>query len=199
MKKFTALIISLLTILPFIGIAWYLYSHFPSTPVAIINLLITMTGVMCAFIVYNRIVMGKDENAIKVDLESYPYIERALIYVLPADFISKLDKPVGKIFMASAGEVETKITLIEGNYNKLTDEIKLKFTNGVKLMVRGSATVAVGDNQFLFYGFEELIHTKGKEKYIFQWEDNRLVRKYNDEEINVKIPDRLPVYIFDWK
>jgi amino acid transporter len=92
MKKFTAFVFALLTLLPFVVIAWLLYSNFASTPVAIINLLIIMTGVMLAFIVYNRIIIGKDENSIKANTEHYPHIESALIYVLPSDFVSKLEK-----------------------------------------------------------------------------------------------------------
>lgn len=199
MKKFTAFALSLLTIVPFVAIAWLLYSNFHSTPVVIVNLLIVMTGVMLAFIVYNRIVVGSDKNSIKVNMDHFPYIERALIYVLPSDFVAKLEKTKGKIYLASTDEVESDVTLLDGEYNKLTDEITLKFSNGIGLMVRGSTTVAVGDNQFLFYGFEELIHSKGKEKSIFIWEDDRLVQRNGAGLVNINIPDRLPVYVFDWK
>jgi hypothetical protein len=199
MKKFTAFVFTLLTLLPFIGIAWYLYSNFPSTPVAIINLLVVMTGVMLAFTVYNRIVVGKDENSIKANTEHYPHIESALIYVLPSDFVSKLDKVKGKIFMVSTDKIENDVTLTGGEYNKLTDIISLSYSNGISTTIKGSTTVAVGDNQFLFYGFEELIHTKGKEKSDFIWEQDRLVQKNGEELVSIKIPDKLPVYIFDWK
>jgi hypothetical protein len=199
MKKFTAFVFALLTLLPFVVIAWLLYSNFASTPVAIINLLIIMTGVMLAFIVYNRIIIGKDENSIKANTEHYPHIESALIYVLPSDFVSKLEKTKGKIFMVSTDEIEKDITLINGEYNKLTDVISLTYSNGISTTIKGATTIAVGDNQFLFYGFEELIHTKGKEKSDFIWEQDRLVQKKGEELVSIRIPDRLPVYIFDWK
>jgi len=158
-----------------------------------------MTGVMLAFIVYNRVLLGDDKNSIKVNTDHFPYIEGALIYVMPQDFVAKLEKTKGKIFLASTNEIEDDVTLIGGDYNKLTDEITLKYNNGISTMIRGSRTVAVGDNQFLFYGFEELVHTKGKEKFDFLWEENRLVQKNGNELISIKMPDRLPVYIFDWK
>lgn len=199
MKKFTAFTLTLLTIIPFVIIAWLLYSNFPTTPVVIINLVIMMAGVMLAFIVYNRIIVGNDKNSIKANTDHYPHIEGLLIYVMPSDFVSKLEKTKGKLFLASTDEVEKDLTLIDGKYNKLTDEITLNYTNGISTMIRGSRTVAVGDDQFLFYGFEELIHTKGKEKTVFMWEENRLVQKNGEELLSIKIPDRLPVYIFDWK
>lgn len=199
MKKFTAFALSLLTVVPFVAIAWVLYSNFHSTPVVIVNLLVVMTGVMLAFVVYNRIIVGDDKNAIKVNTEHFPYIERALIYVMPQDFVAKLEKTHGKIFMATTDEVEHDIALVGGDFNRLTDTITLKYTNGVTTTIRGSRTVAVGDNQFLFHGFDELVHSKGKDKYTFLWEEDRLVQKNGNELISVKIPDRLPVYIFDWK
>jgi hypothetical protein len=199
MKKFTAFALALLTIVPFLVLDWLLYSNFPITPVVIINLVIMMTGVMFSFIVYNRIVAGKNENSIKVNTDHYPHIEGALIYVMPSDFVAKLEKIKGKIFLASTDEVEKDTTLTGGDYNKLTDVITLNYTKGISTTIRGSRTVAVGDNQFLFYGFNELIHKKGKEKIDFIWEEDRLVQKNGDELVNIAIPDRLPVYIFDWK
>ncbi|HLW30348.1 MAG TPA: hypothetical protein VKX29_05785 [Brumimicrobium sp.] len=199
MKKFTAFTLAILTLIPFVVIAWLLYSNFHSTPVAIFNLLIIMTGVMLSFIVYSRVLNGSNNNYVKVNTEHYPYIEGALIYVMPSDFVSKLEKTPGKLFLATTEEVEKNLTLTGGDYNKLTDVITLLYTKGVSTSIRGARTVAVGDNQFLFYGFEELIHTKGKVKTIYQWEQDRLVQKNGEELVSVKIPDRLPVYIFDWK
>src|SRR5690554_8042094 len=92
MKKFTAFTLAILTLIPFVVIAWLLYSNFHSTPVAIFNLLIIMTGVMLSFIVYSRVLNGSNNNYVKVNTEHYPYIEGALIYVMPSDFVSKLEK-----------------------------------------------------------------------------------------------------------
>ena len=158
-----------------------------------------MTGVLLALLVYNRITVGGDKNSIKVNTDHLPYVERSLIYVMPTDFVSKLEKSEGKIFMASTDEIEHDITLIDGDFNKLTDTISLRYTNGVSTTIRGARTVAVGDNQFLFFGFDELIHKNRKEEYIFQWEEDRLVQKNGEGFVSVNIPDRLPVYIFDWK
>ncbi|WP_107039181.1 hypothetical protein [Brumimicrobium mesophilum] len=199
MKKFTAFALSLLTIVPFVAIAWLLYSNFHSTPVVIINLLIVMTGVMLAFIVFNRIIVGNDKNAIVIDTDHFPYIERALIYVMPQDFVAKLEKSQGTIFLATNSEVGKKVSIIEGDFNKLTDTISLKFTNGISTTIRGSRTVAVGDNQFLFHGFDELIHKEGKEETVYIWEDDRLVLRNGAGFMHINIPDRLPVFIFDWK
>ncbi|PKR80500.1 hypothetical protein CW751_08980 [Brumimicrobium salinarum] len=199
MKKFTAFALSILTIVPFVAIAWVLYYNFHSTPVAIINLLIVMTGVLLAFIVYNRTLISNDENVLKIDMDHFPYIESALIYVMPQDFVSKLDKNTGHIFIAASEETIDNVTLVDGNFDKLTDTITLKYTNGITTTVRGSRTVAVGDNQFLFYGFDELIHKKGSKKSIFQWEDDRLIQKNGNEIFPISIPDRMPVYVFDWK
>lgn len=199
MKKFTAFVLSLLTIVPFATIAWLLYSNFPTTPVVIINLLILMTGVLLAFIVYNRTMVSSDKNSIKVNTDHFPYMERALIYVMPQDFVSKLEKNRGKIFLVSTDEVESEVSLIDGDFNKLRDIITLRYTNGITTKIRGSRTVAVGDNQFLFYGFDELIHSKGKTENVFLWEEDRLVQKINGELVSINIPDRMPVYIFDWK
>ena len=199
MKKFTAIALALITIIPFATAAWLLYSNIPTTPVAIINLLIIMTGVLLAFFVYNRALNGKDKNYIKANTDHYPHIEGALIYVLPIDFVSKLELGIGKIFLVSSEEAEEDITLIDGQYNKLTDVISLNYSNGIKTTIKGSTTVAVGDNQFLFYGFEELIHSNGKNETVFQWERDRLVQRNGEELVSIKIPDRSPVYIFDWK
>jgi|SRR5690554_1465335 len=199
MKKFTAILLALLTIIPFAAIAWLLYSNIPSTPVAIINLLIIMTGVILAFFVYNRTLNGKTDNSIKANTDHYPHIESALIYVTPLDFCTKLEKNKGKLFMVSSEEAEKDITIVGGEYNKLTDVITLTYTNGLSTTISGVRTVAVGDNQFLFFGFDELIHTKGKDKTIYQWEYDRLVQKNGKELVSIRIPDRLPVYIFDWK
>jgi len=154
---------------------------------------------MLSFIVFNRITNGKNNNYIRVNTDHYPHIEGALIYVMPSDFVSKLEKTQGNLFLATTDEVEKNLTLIGGEYNKLTDVITLNYTKGISASIRGARTVAVGDNQFLFYGFQELIHTKGKVKTIFQWEQDRLVQKNGEELVSVRIPDRLPVYIFDWK
>jgi len=199
MKKFTAFVLSLLTIVPFAAIAWLLYSNFHSTPVVIINLLIIMTGVLLAFIVYNRIIIGSDKNAILVDTDHFPYIERALIYVMPQDFAAKLEKSKGKVYLATKVDVGKEVSIIGGGFNKLTDTISLKFSNGISTTIRGARTVGVGDNQFLFHGFEELIHKEGKEETVFIWEDDQLVQKIGNELVHVNIPDRLPVFIFDWK
>lgn len=199
MKKFTAFALSILTIVPFVAIAWFLYYNFHSTPVAIINLLIVMTGVLLAFIVYNRTLISNDENVLKIDMDHFPYIESALIYVMPQDFVGKLEKNKGKLFIATSDKIKSDVTVTEGDFNKLTDTISLKFTNGITTSIRGARTVAVGDNQFLFHGFDELIHKEGSKKFVYQWEDDRLIQKLGDEVITIKIPDRLPFYIFDWK
>lgn len=154
---------------------------------------------MLSFIVYSRVLNGSNNNYVKVNTDHYPYIEGALIYVMPSDFVSKLEKTPGKLFLATTEDVDKNLTLTGGDYNKLTDVITLYYTKGVSTSIRGARTVAVGDYQFLFYGFEELIHTKGKVKTIYQWEQDRLVQKNGEELVSVKIPDRLPVYIFDWK
>lgn len=154
---------------------------------------------MLAFIVYNRVMVSSDKSSIQVNTDHFPYIERALIYVMPQDFVSKLEKNKGKIFMVSTDVVESDISLKDGDFNRLTDTITLRYTNGVSTKIRGSRTVAVGDNQFLFYGFDELIHIKGKTELIYQWEEDRLVQQVNGELVSINIPDRMPVYIFDWK
>lgn len=199
MKKFTAFVLMLLTVTPFIVAAYFLYLNFPTTPVVIINIVLMMTGVLLAFLVYNRVIIGDDKNYIKANTDHYPHIEGALIYVMPNDFVDKLEKTPGRLFLATTDEVEENLTIIGGEYNKLIDEITLKYNQGITTKIRGSRTVAVGDHQFLFYGFEELTHTKGKKKTVYQWEENRLVQKNGEELISIKIPDRLPVYIFDWK
>jgi len=199
MKKFTAFAFALLTLVPFVIIAWLLYTYFHNTPIVIVNLLIIMTGVMLGLIVFNRLMVGNNHNYIKANTTHYPHIEGALIYVMPSDFVSKLEKKSGKLFLATTDEVEKNITLVNGEYNKLTDEISLFYTQGISTTIRGARTIAVGDYQFLLYGFEELVHQKGKGKTIFQWEKDRLVQKNGKELISIKIPNQSPVYIFDWK
>lgn len=198
MKKVKAILLGLFTLIPFTGLSFFIYFFFPTTPALIIVLIILMAGVMLAFYVYTRKTNEEALASQLSDTHNFPPIERGMIYVSPANFCEKLDKFKGDLFINGLDEVSTNITLVKGEYHKLTDEMALSFTNGIQTVFRGLETIAVGNTQFVIFQFNEMILFKNKKKTVFKMSRKRLTLQDNNRTIELRTSRSTPLYIFNW-
>lgn len=198
MKQVKAILLGIFTLIPFSGISFFIYYFFPTTPALIVVLIILMAGAMLAFYVYSRKINEGTFNSNKADTQNFPPIERGLIFVSPAAFCDKLEKFKGNLFIASLDEVGKDITLLKGEYNRLTDETALFFTNGIQTIFRGIEAIAVGSDQFVIFHFNEMVLLKNKGKTAIQMSRKRLVVQEKNETTELKVTSTTPIYVFDW-
>jgi hypothetical protein len=197
MKKFVAVLLSLLLLLGFAFLAWWLYSNFHSTPVLIANLLLVLTGVLLSITAYLK--LSEDESKMIVILdEDYPEIESGIIYAQVDDFASKFEKKEGELFIIGLDKKGSNHNLENVAYNKLTDELKLTFKPSLNIAIKGAATIGIGDNQFLIFGFDTAV-IKEKDTSLMDWKSNRLLlSKNNQKPTRIKFPAQQPTMIFSW-
>jgi hypothetical protein len=130
--------------------------------------------------------------------EDYPEIESGIIYAQVDDFANKYEKNEGELFIIGLDIKETRHKLENVSYNKLTDELKFTFQPALSIVIIGAATIGVGDNQFLIFGFETAI-VKEKDTHLFDWKGNRLLlSKNNQKSTQIKLPSQQPTMIFSW-
>ncbi len=153
---------------------------------------------MLAFYVYTKKLKEETIGIDKANKLNYPPVERGLIYVSPANFCDKLEKFKGQLFIAGTDKIDEDVTLIKGEYHKLTDEMALFYTNGVKTIFRGIPKIAVGNNQFVIFQFKDMMLIKNKKKTALQMSKKRLLVHKKTETIEFKIKGNAPVYVFDW-
>lgn len=198
MKKFKAIILSLLTLSVFVIIGWLLYKNYPTTPVVIINLVLIMVGVLLAYTVYNRFYIDSITNYYDCKESEFPEPEGALIYAMPDDFCNKIEYNKGSVFIIGIDQILKDIKLTKAKYDKLLDELTIHFNNGTSLKVNGISTIAVGDEQFMFYGFNKMEFNSKYDHIILVWDSNQLNLKKNGEDFVVRMPDGEPTFAFDW-
>lgn len=198
MKKFTAIILALIVIFVFALIGWFLYKNYPTTPVLIINLVLIMTGVLLGYTVYNKIYIDSITNYYEYLGNKFPDPETALIYAVPDDFCNKMEYNVGSINVVGVDEIIHDVKVTKATYNKLIDEVNITFTKGINVRVKGLNTIAVGDEQFMFYGFKEMEFNSKNEKLKLAWDDNHLALEKEGTIYTVRMPDGEPTFAFDW-
>lgn len=198
MKKFTAISLALIVIFIFALTGWFLYKTYPTTPVLIINLVLIMTGVLLGYTVYNKIYVDSVTNYYEYLESKFPEPEMALIYAVPDDFCNKIEYNTGSIYIVGIDDILKDVKLTKATYNKLIDEVEITYTKGIKIKVRGLNTIAVGDEQFMFYGFKEMEFISKNEQIKLIWDDSHLALEKNDTEYTVRMPDGEPTFAFDW-
>lgn len=198
MKKFTAIILAILTVFVFALIGWFLYKNYPTTPVLIINLVLIMTGVLLGYTVYNRIYINSITDYYEYKESMFPEPEMALIYAVPDDFCNKIEYNTGSMYIVGIDEILHDVKVIKATYNKLIDEVEITFSKGISVKVKGLSTIAVGDEQFMFYGFKEMEFRSKDEQLKLIWDDSHLSLEKNDIVYTVKMPDGEPTFAFDW-
>lgn len=161
------------------------------------NLLIILTGLLVSITVYFR--LGEDFKNKKVILEEeYPSIETGLIYADVQDFVNKYESEEGELFIVGIDIKNKPYRLKNISFNKLIDEITFDFGAELKIILTGVSTIAVGDKQFLIYGFETATVKSGNQ-FNFDWKGNRLMLYVSDTEpVQLKIPSQMPTIIFNW-
>lgn len=198
MKKFTAISLALIIVLVFALIGWFLYKTYPTTPVLIINLVLIMTGVLLGYTVYNRIYIDSITNYYEYDGSKFPELEMSLIYAVPDDFCNKIDYNKGAMNIIGVDDIIHNVKVTKATYNKLIDEVELKFDPGITINVKGLHTIAVGDEQFMFYGFKEMKFQSKNEELKLIWDDSHLALEKNGTIYTVRMPDGEPTFAFDW-
>lgn len=198
MKKFAAISLALIVTFIFALIGWFLYKAYPTTPVLIINLVLIMTGVLLGYTVYNKIYVDSVTNYYEYLENKFPEPEMALIYAVPDDFCNKIEYNTGSIYIVGLDEIVEGVKLTKATYNKLIDEVEITYTKGIKIKVRGLNTIAVGDEQFMFYGFKEMEFVSKNEQIKLIWDDSHLALEKNNTEYTVRMPDGEPTFAFDW-
>lgn len=198
MKKFTAIILAILVIFIFALSGWFLYKTYPTTPVLIINLVLIMTGVLLGYAVYNKVYIDSITNYYEYLGSKFPEPETALIYAVPDDFCNKMEYNTGSINIVGIDEIIHDIKVTKASYNKLLDEVELTFTKGINIKIKGLNTIAVGDEQFMFYGFKEMEFSSKDEKLKLVWDDSHLALEKDNTEYTVRMPDGEPTFAFDW-
>jgi len=197
MKKVVALFFGLITLLPFIFIGWLLYKAYPSTPVAILNLLIIMTGVMIAFTVYLKAVKRatSDQESLTAD---FPPLELGLKPVSPAEFCKNYESKQGNLYFILEEEVEN-IQLLKAEYDKLRDELHLKFDQGITLTFRSVLFLHVGDHQFAIKHVDEFSMKNKQGTHRFEKYRNEITVLTSIEKEAVKISKQEAVCVFEWE
>lgn len=198
MKKLIGIVLGLLTLSLFAGIAWLLYSSFGTTVVVILNVIIVMIGVFLGLIVYTRFSNEATDEKIKKSLSHYPALEQGKIIVNVQSFCDKLDPMKGNLYLATNENVAQNVSIRKAEYNKLLDEFSIIYSDRVKTKMRGVKGVAVGNNQFLIYDFEEMIHFDGKSNVRLYKERQRITEEIGKNTSVHLLPKNSPVYIFDW-
>jgi hypothetical protein len=198
MKKFTAISAALIIVFVFALIGWFLYKTYPTTPVLIINLVLIMTGVLLGYTVYNRIYIDSITNYYEYDGSKFPELEMSLIYAVPDDFCNKIEYHTGAINIVGVEHILRDIKVTKATYNKLIDEVEIKFEPGITINVKGLSTIAVGDEQFMFYGFKEMLFKSKNEELKLIWDDSHLSLEKNGTVYTVRMPDGEPTFAFDW-
>lgn len=196
MKKFKAFLLGALIIIGFIFLSWFLYQGLDSTMAIIIDITLLMIGLMIAITVVNR---SLNKNAkIEIDIHHYPTIEKDLLPVRLEGFCEKLKRYKGSLYLIDPEHTAKDITIVSGTYNKLTDKLLLKFSNGLQTEVSGAQYIEVGDYQFLLRKFDYLTHAKGKKKIVLHWKRSKLVQLRGDENLPIKVHQKAPIFVFDW-
>lgn len=198
MKKFAAILLALIIIFVFALIGWFLYKNFPTTPVLIINLVLIMAGVLLGYTVYNRIYIDSITNYYEYMGSKFPEPEMALIYAVPDDFCNKIEYNTGAINVVGIDDILHDVKVTKAAYNKLLDEVEITFSKGIVVKVKGLSTIAVGDEQFMFYGFKQMEFKSIDEQLKLIWDDSHLSLEKNGEVYFVKMPDGEPTFAFDW-
>ena len=198
MKKITAIFLALIVIFLFAIAGWFLYMNYPTTPVLIINLVLIMTGVLLGYTVYNKVYIDSITNYYEYLGSKFPEPEMALIYAVPDDFCNKIEYNTGSINIVGIDEIIRDVRVTKATYNKLIDEVEITFTKGIKVKVKGLNTIAVGDEQFMFYGFKEMEFTSKDQQLKLAWDDSHLALEKDNMEYTVRMPDGEPTFAFDW-
>lgn len=199
MKKTKAIILGLLTLLPFIGLAFLMYYLLQSTPMLIIILIILMAGVMLAFFVYTKNTKGITEDTNQNVTLLFPEREKNMLKIHPKKFCEKLEKYTGNLYIFGLEEAQKDITLVSGEYDRLTDKLTLKYTNGLRTVLYGTSSIAVGYNQFAIYVTEEIEVVKNTVKTTFKVQSSQLIQRNGEEQVIIKRKPKHPVYLFTWK
>ena len=199
-KMFNIIIRIFLSLLPIIIIgftSFLLYSYFQSTLILIIVLLLMFFSVMGGVIIWGRLGKKSTGGNESTELFSAPELEHALIYVLPQDFVEKLEKFTGHLYVVGTLD-ENNYLLVNAQYDKLRDITSLTFNKGVKIEVTGLKTIGVGDVQFSIFGFDNLTIKKG-EVINYNWSSSDLViNRKNEKRRIIPIKDGNPVLVFTW-
>lgn len=199
MKKTKAIILGLLTLLPFIGLAFLMYYLLQTTPMLIIILIILMAGVMLAFFVYTKTKKEDTEDTNQKITLQFPERETDMLKIHPVEFCEKLEKYTGDLYILGLEEVQKGVTLVSGEYDRLTDKLTLKYTRGIRTVFYNTPSIAVGYNQFVIYNTEEIEVVKNTVKTSFKVHHNQLVQQQGDDQISIKRKSKHPVYLFTWK
>jgi hypothetical protein len=198
MKKITAVVLALIVIFAFAIAGWLIYINFLTTPALIINLVLVMTGVLLGYAVYRRFYIDRVTNYYEYKDSKFPEPEMALIYAVPDDFCNKIEYNTGSLFIIGIDEILHEVKVTKATYNKLLDVVEITFSKGIILKVTGLSTIAVGDEQFMFYGFKQIEFKSKDEQLKLIWDDSHLSLEKNGEVYFVKMPDGEPTFAFDW-
>jgi len=198
MKKLTAIFLALLVVFVFALIGWFLYKNYPTTPVLIINLFLIMTGVLLGYTVYNKVYIDSITNYYEYQGNRFPEPEMALIYAVPDDFCNKIEYNTGSINIVGINEIIDNVKVTKATYNKLIDEVEISFSKGINIKVKGLNTIAVGDEQFMFYGFKEMNFKSKDQQLKLIWDDSHLALEKDGIVYTVRISDGEPTFAFDW-
>ncbi|MFA5574366.1 MAG: hypothetical protein WC994_04860 [Brumimicrobium sp.] len=199
MQKTKAILYSLLTLTPFVVLAFVLYNIVPSTPMLIIILLILMAGVILGYYVYSKNKNEIDNKSNNTKNIQFPDREKNLLKVYPKAFCDKLEKYTGSLYLLGIDKPFDNITIVDGRYNALKDELTLKYTNGIRTIITGVKSIAVGYNQFVIYEYDEISIIKNRERISFRHFRNSLVQLEVKDSIEVKAKMSLPLYMFVWE
>lgn len=199
MKKTIGIFLSILALLPFIGVAFFIYYKIPTTPALIVTLIILMTGVMVAYYIYLKKVKKINSENVEVPSFDFPAIEQDTINVSPEQFCSKIEKLRGDLYLYGMEDSVGDITLIDGTYNKLTDEVKLSFTQGIKILLMGVDKVSVGNQQFYINHFSTLQFIQNKVPTLYKKSGKRLSISSKKEEKTIKSKGSQAIILFEWR
>jgi hypothetical protein len=157
-----------------------------------------MAGVLLAYTVYNRFYFDSITNFYDYKANQFPEPEGALIYAMADDFCNKIEYNQGSLFITGIDSILNDKKLTKATYDKLLDAITIHFSDGISLTVSSISTIAVGDEQFMFYGFKKM-EFKSKNDHIFLiWDSSQLNLKKNGQDFVVRMPDGAPTFAFKW-
>ncbi|MDX1445549.1 hypothetical protein [Lishizhenia sp.] len=197
MQKIKSISLALLPILGVLVIGVAIYAFFQSTPALIFVFFLVLVSLLLSMGIYKRS-MRKSKEKVKVVETDLPEIENDLIYIDPNNFEANFSKEKGLLYLAGEKVVDQEVTLTQVVYDKLTDDLKMSFSSGIKVIAKGMQNIGVGDQQVCLFYFDHMLIKVGKRSRSFTMHKKELYEVLEEEESHVIFTHKIPPLVFHW-
>mgnify|MGYP000055940561 CR=1 FL=1 len=197
MLKVKAVLFSLVPFLVIFSISIFIYASFQSTPALLLVFFLTLLSFVVSIRVYKRMMNRSGEKVKHVETD-LPRIENDLIYIDVESFAEKFSKEKGILYLAGEKVVNDKTNLEAVSYDKLTDELEIRFSSRIKINAKGMQNIGVGDKQVCLFFFEKLTVKVGNRSRYFSMHKKELYEHRGEEKSHVIFTHSIPPLVFHW-